>query len=284
MEVQWHVDAIDVGILELECTREELCKLAWHLRADLHAYSISTPSTLANTLGDSRDKIVGFVFSNIDVSITRHAEEMTLLDTQTREKDAGMRPNDILEQHIVMATSTCELDQPRQSRRQLHNSNLAFVLVALFIDESKRNRQRSIEQAWKRVSRIKCKGREHRHDVVEEITLKIYTFFGGEFFMTMQMNSLAFERRHNRLAPNICLPLVHWNQSRSNLAHLFKGRHSVRGKLRYTGVDLLLQPCYANHEELVKIRREDRQELQSLKERMREIFGLFEDALVELDP
>jgi hypothetical protein len=45
-----------------------------------------------------------------------------------------------------------------------------------------------------------------------------------------------------------------------------------------------LEPGYADHEELVEVRADDREEFHPLEERHRRIFGLLEDPAIELEP
>jgi hypothetical protein len=65
---------------------------------------------------------------------------------------------------------------------------------------------------------------------------------------------------------------------------LFIGREPLRRGRADAGVALLLQACDTNLEELVEVRREDREELQPLQEPLGGILCQGQDALVEVEP
>ena len=70
---------------------------------------------------------------------------------------------------------------------------------------------------------------------------------------------------------------------RCNCASGFEavGRRVLR---QHVAERLLAQPGHADHEELVQVRREDRQELHPLQQRIVRVLGLFQHARVELQP
>ena len=64
----------------------------------------------------------------------------------------------------------------------------------------------------------------------------------------------------------------------------FCRRHPVWADIARFALDLLLDPGDANLEELVKVRAEDRHELDALDQRLRRVLGFFENAPVKLEP
>ena len=59
------------------------------------------------------------------------------------------------------------------------------------------------------------------------------------------------------------------------------GRRILR---QHVAERLLAQPRHAHHEELVQVRREDRQKLHPLQQRVLRVLGLFQHARIELQP
>ena len=74
------------------------------------------------------------------------------------------------------------------------------------------------------------------------------------------------------------------SQRRPDLFELPLGREAVERRFDDPVGHLALQPCDPDHEELVQVVREDREELHPLKERMRRVERLLKYAAVELDP
>ena len=62
------------------------------------------------------------------------------------------------------------------------------------------------------------------------------------------------------------------------------GARADVGGHREPGRDAALEPRDAHHEELVEVRREDREEVGALQQREGVVFGEFEHALVEGEP
>ncbi len=80
----------------------------------------------------------------------------------------------------------------------------------------------------------------------------------------MQNNTLLLERRQYLLVPYRRLTLVERSKTRANFFELLGWRHAIFRQVRHARVYLLLQTCHPDHEELVKVRRIDRQKLEAL--------------------
>ena len=125
---------------------------------------------------------------------------------------------------------------------------------------------------------------EHGVDLVPEQPRQILTLVVGEVLPGDQRDALRGEFRTHLIAPAFSLPahqVVRVEQHR--VMHL-AGQQPAGRAHRDARRDPPLQPGHPDHEELVEVGREDRQELRALQQRKVCVLGELEHALVERQP
>ena len=122
----------------------------------------------------------------------------------------------------------------------------------------------------------------------EDPLFKIDTQFGSPLFTQIRIcnypNTGCGETGQDFIEQTPGLCLQHGPQPFRDQLKLRRRRKTVARKQVGIRLNLLLQSGYANHEELIQVRGEDRQELKSLQERLTPIQRFFEDTPVELNP
>ena len=86
------------------------------------------------------------------------------------------------------------------------------------------------------------------------------------------------------LLPALVVPSEHRHELFPDRRELLAGCHAVGGCLERADLQLTAETRHPDHEELVEVATEDRQELDALEQRMPLVERLFQDATVEREP
>src|SRR5262249_8926120 len=136
----------------------------------------------------------------------------------------------------------------------------------------------------KGMARIDRQRRHDRQDGPVEIGVEELLLLGREIRRAHEADALGGEQR---LELSQEAPVLLVAQAPSALRDGGEGlrRGEPVGPGRPVSLaDPALEPGHADHEELVEVRADDRQELDPLEERHRRVFGLLEDPAIELEP
>ena len=134
------------------------------------------------------------------------------------------------------------------------------------------------------MSRIDGQRREHReHFRLKERRHPLH-FIGRKLVHAHEANAVRFERRQQLLMQRNPATLKQLFDSRACRNQLVRGRQRIWLILRRTAGDFASQTGKADHVELVQVRAEDCQKLQTLQQRNARVQCFFKDARVELEP
>ena len=105
-----------------------------------------------------------------------------------------------------------------------------------------------------------------------------------EFVIAPNADSLARQRRPQLVAQQVSKAVERNAQARRDRRQLLFGKPAVDRTLVDLRLDLLLERRDANHEIFVEVRAEDRDELETLEQRIARVGGFLQYAIVELEP
>ena len=132
--------------------------------------------------------------------------------------------------------------------------------------------------------RIDRQRRQHREDLALEKSIHLQQFLGRERLHLHQTNAEPVERRQQHVVQAIARARGQRPHLHVDRLELRGGGHPVGGCVLHPRRDLTTQPRDAHLVELVQIRAEDPQELESFEERGAIVERLVQHARVELEP
>src|SRR3989442_6726328 len=135
-----------------------------------------------------------------------------------------------------------------------------------------------------RMAWIDSQGRQDRVYLTLKIGSHRCTLLRVQLLIIKDMDML-FDKQWQKLIPPALPDLLHqWGQTSTHCPQLLFCGEAIGTSNGDVSDYLVLQPCQANHDELIEVGIEDRQKLYTLQQRMTAILRLFKDAPVELDP
>ncbi len=221
--------------------------------------------------------------SSIAMSALRDdAEQRRGLDFRAREQAGRMLPDEVLqgnEQSLPGRHVRAQRQPLRQRRRHLHPHEDTVARLGIAQDEAPRRRQVGHER--ERVRRIEAERRQGRRHVLAEVVRRLRLLCRGQLAPRREPDAVADQpglqfgeapgllQQHRKQ----CFP-----QAQDVVVEFLDRARTAAGVgARAHGADAL-------HEELVEVRREDRQELEALEQRRALVERLGEDPAVEFDP
>ena len=132
--------------------------------------------------------------------------------------------------------------------------------------------------------RIDCHRREQRLDRLRVEILDVLARVGPQLAEAEHANRFCGQRRNQFVAPAIVLIFDESVNPGGQLGEHFFGNAAVGARLAVAVLDLLQHAGDANLDELVQVAGGDREKLHALEQRIGRVAGLFENALVELQP
>ena len=136
---------------------------------------------------------------------------------------------------------------------------------------------------WKRVARIEGERRQNGTDLPREVGVKMFANLRCPVLRLAEHNLLG-RRQRPQLFPTLSQVVQHLHTAAAHRGELLQRVEAVRCDVFDSLPQVLLRRRDANHEELVEIRRGNREEFHTFEQGMRRIESLVEDALIELEP
>ena len=181
-------------------------------------------------------------------------------------------------------TNRCvaERHEAVEDRRHLHPGEV--LLAGLGVAHEHREVERQPGDVGERVRRVDRQRRQHREDPVPEQPLAVLLLVPVEVVPAHQLDALVGERRDDLVAEQRGVPLHQLaGLGPDRLEHL-AGQQPGGGRDGDAGRDPALEAGDADHEELVEVAGEDRQEPGPLQQRQPRVLGQLEHPLVEVQP
>lgn len=131
---------------------------------------------------------------------------------------------------------------------------------------------------------INSQGRQDRVDLTLKIGSHRCTLLRIQLLIIKDIDMLCGKQWQKLIPPALPRLLHQWVQASTHCSKLLFWSEAIGTSGGDVSHYLVLQPCQANHDELIEIGIEDRQKLYALQQRMTAILRLFKDAPVEFDP
>ena len=289
-EAQRRRRRVDVLLVDLQLLDEHAADALGDAHADLesHARAEAAPPHLAI---DDRQQVVSLVLEDVDVHVARDAERVTAEDLHAREQVVEVGGDELFEgqelrggavRHRGAAFENRAGDEARQALGHLDAREAA--VLRLGIARLDGQRQREVREERERVPRIDGQRREDGEDRAPEVLPRRATRVGVEALPLADVQAPRRERRDQILGEQLRRRLALLADEVADARELVARRQPVGGRVDDVGLELIVQPRDADHEELVEVRRVDREELHALEERPPRALRLGQHAPVEGEP
>ena len=174
------------------------------------------------------------------------------------------------------------MHHPGQRPGRLDNGQPGFPSERILAVQRDDEIEVLVQYPGERVRRVQPDGAQHRQDIAVEITLNPARDRGLPSVAAQHVDALAFQFRRDNVIQHGILGL---HQFMGKPADLFQGFHRaevVGPGLHGTVLHLLLDAGDADLKKLIQVGAGDAEEFQSFQQRQGFIFGLGENAPVEL--
>ncbi len=225
------------------------------------------------------EDVLGVVLLDLEVLVAGDPERVDLEHLHAREQPLEVLADHVLERHEALVADRHE---PAEDRRHLDAREV--LLAGARVADQHREVEREPGDVGERVGRVDGQRCEHREHPVAEQPLAGLLLLAVQVVPADQLDADLGERGHDLLAE-------HPGQALRQLAgggedqveHL--GRHqAARGGHGHAGGDASLEARDPDHEELVEVAGEDRQEPRPFEQRQGRVLGELEHPLVEAQP
>src|SRR5688572_7574637 len=231
---------------------------------------------------DALEQIVRLVLFDFEIRIANDAEQIGASNLRPRKELVNVRADDVLEEHRRhpgAADGVWNRHEPRQDVGDLDAGELRAVLVS----DDHCEVPTEIRDQRERMSRVERQRCQHRADLAGEVRAQVLANLRRPLLRLEKSDALAFEQ-DAQLAPDRRLVMQHPEGAAPHRLELLLGVVPVWRNVFNPLTKLLERRGDADHEELVEIRRGNRQELDALEQGMRDVPRLREYAFVELEP
>ena len=278
---------VEVSGLQLELFHQPRQDLGREVGIVLEADRVTHPA-LAQALLDGLQEVIGRPpAGQRHVGVTRHPDRVGGQDLVAVVEPVKIQPDHVLEQHeAVLAGRRREPDEPgnhlggdvddrQRGARQDGRGRRP---------EGDDETEGAVDEVGEGVTRVDRERRHHREERPAEVLIQDLGLLGGHLLRTDDPDALGDEARLDvrQEAPVLLLDeRVHaLGDGRQGLGR----RQPVGGGALVADPDPLLEVGHPDHEELVQVRAEDRQELDALQEGHGRVLGLLQHPPVELEP
>ena len=205
-------------------------------------------------------------------------------DLHAGEELFEMVGDQILERDVAQQAARIirKLHEAGQVLRHLEAGELD--LVGLRIAHPDRQVEREARDVGERVRGIDRQGHQDRKDLGREDLVDPHPVFLVEIAPALDVDARLVERRLHQLLEHPGMPVLQFVRLLADVGEHVERSAAHVGRHRQPGRDAALEAGDADHEELVEIAGEDRQEVGALEQRHPRVLGEFEYALVERQP
>jgi hypothetical protein len=280
---------VDVGVLDFEVLRQQAADVRGHRLGDGEFGDAAEPPT-HELLLDRLQQVSRFVLADGQVGVAGDLKRVAPQHLHAAEERAEVLGDELLKPHklqgmAVGAVAGTRLgrygDEPWQDRRNLHACK-AFSAGGM--PQHDREAERQVRDVRERMRGVHGKRRQHGVYRGVEVLLERLALLVLEVRVVEQADAGFGELRPDRVLVVRPRLLAQVDDALSHDGELLSGGEAVLARRGQAALDLLLQSRDADHEELVQVRVEDGEELDSLQQRMARVHRLFQHATVELQP
>ncbi|OEI67462.1 hypothetical protein Cus16_2897 [Curtobacterium sp. ER1/6] len=282
-QVERRRQAVDLLLGDVELAHEQVEGHRVHVLGDLETDRRSEPTAEQFAL-EGLDEVLGLVLLDLDVLVAGDPEHVVLEDLHPREQVVEVVRDEVLEGDEAHPAGAVvgQRDEAREVLRDLEAREL--LALRLRVPDADREVERQPGDVRERVRRVDRERHEHREDLLVEVLAHAQPVGLVEVGPVLDVDARGVEVRLERVDERLGVPVLQLVRLRRDVPQdVARGAAHVR-RHRDAGVDAALQPGHPDHEELVEVRREDRQEVRALEERLRAVLTELEHALVEAQP
>ena len=294
--VQRRGQLVDLVLGDVELADEQVADARADAVGDLEAHR-RAEAAAQQLLLHGLEEVLGVVLLDLDVLVAGHPERVVLLDDHAGEQLLEVLGDDVLDGHErhrallrrrrlhvrgARPARRVDRDEPGQQRRHLDAGEV--LLAGRGVGHHDGEVERQPRDVRERVRRVDRERGEHREDLPAEELAQPVLLALAQLVPADQRDALVRQRRlhllgeHRRVAGRELVRLL-----ADRLQDLPRGQPR-RGRDRDAGGDAALEAGHPDHEELVEVGREDRQEPHPLQQRDVLVLGQLEHALVEGEP
>ncbi len=252
------------------CSSMFSCDLQAHRRAE------PAPQQL---LLQRLEEVLRVVLLDLEVLVAGDPEGVDAEHLHAGEEPLEVLADDVLERHEPLVAQGHE---PAEDRRHLDPGEV--LLVGLGVAHQHGEVEREPGDVGERVRRVDGQRREHREDALLEQLLAGALLVAVEVVPADELDVLLAQRRDDLLGEHLRVPRHQVGGLVPDLLEHLAGHQPGGGADGDAGGDAALEAGHADHEELVEVAGEDRQEPHPLEQRQAVVLGELEHALVEPQP
>lgn len=277
-EVQGTRQRVHLGLADLQLAHQQVQDLAVDGLLDLQAHRRpeAAPHEL---LLQGLEQVLRVVLLDLQVLVPGQAEGVVLQDLHAREQLLQVGGDDVLDGDVAARGA---LQEPRQQRRHLHTGEVLVARDRVAHDDGQVQGQAGdVREGVRRVDRQRG---QHGEDLVPEQGEQAGLLLLLQFTPADQVDALLREGGGDVLVVAGGVPGHELaGAGPDHLQHL-AGLEAGGGAGGHAGGDTALQTGHPDHEELVQVAGEDREEVGPLQQGCARVLGEFEHALVERQP
>ena len=230
-----------------------------------------TETTAQKLLLQSLQQVLCIVLFHLKILITGHAEDVVLHNLHTREEGIQVLSNDVFERNVAALTArsvggarTIHRDHTVQLIGHLHASEQ--LLAGLRVTHQHRKVQRQTRNVREGVRRVNSQRSQNRENIAHELLAQTLLSVRIQVVPTHNADVLLLQSRKNLVLEHISVASLQLVSALSDLFHLLLGAQTCCRRHRQTGRNAALQTRHTHHEELIQVRRHNRQEVQTLQQ------------------
>ncbi len=275
---------IDIILRDLEVLHQDGPDARRHGILHAHPYDRAEASQPDGFL-DRAYQVGRFVFLDLDVGIARQTEHVGFLDGHAGEKHAQILRDQVFQpdvaECVLLRISIGNLHKPREDRRHFHAREAFFPARG---SDDDREAEAQVGDVRKRMPGVECERGEHRKDLAGKQIAQLLVVFFTQLFLSQEMNARGAQLGMQILPEAAAHLRQHAGDPLVNSFELLKRRPPVGGVFHDVGDNLLLDHRHTDHEELIQVGTDDRQEFHPFQERMALVACFFQHPLIELKP
>ena len=241
---------------------------------------------------DDGKQVVRLLFANFHVHVPGHPERVAADDVHARKEVVQVRGDQVLQRQKILhgrvprlAADLFQGVEGNEAGKALGDLDAReLALSRLGIPGLDREREREVREKRKGMPRIDGQRRQHRKDGLPEIRARTAFDVPVEGLPIVDPDSVLIEQRKQ-------ISGQRFGRAGELLAHdladpreLLARRQPVRTSLADPGLELLVEARDPDHEELVEVAIEDREEFHPLEKGPARVERFVQNALVESEP
>ena len=273
---------------------QEILKGKRHAARQFHTHD-RAETALLDIVAHGSQQIVGLVFLNLTVGVARDAEHAVVLHLIAREQHPHAIGDQIFHHKDVAVTRSKvnrlfarqilgHKEETRHVVRILETREVGFLVARVGAAQLNHEIDAAARNHREGASAIHTLWSQNGQDFGFKILVDHLTAHTGEFVIGDEVHVLLFKRGLELFEPQLLGFVEQLTHTASNLDKLLGGRHLVGARRQHVAARLTLQVHDAHHVKLIEVVKEDREELDTVKQRHFSVFSRFQNLTVKFDP